>query len=168
MAFDTIANKADGETCPLYDTHNSRCEEQSARMKQAEAEGKDLFDPEVIAQPILFKTDYWYVTQNDFPYWGTKHHFLIISLLPVYDLGDMSPEMWEDLRQIWQRLIDENHIQGGALSFRFGNSSHSGATIKRLHVHLIEPDDGQKVKFSIGGKGRLGVPAGARNTKQKE
>ena len=150
----------------LYDMRNPRCEEQLERMERVNTEGKDIFDPEIIEQPILFETDHWYVTENAFPYWGAEYHFLVISLLPIYTLDEMSPEMWEDLRKIWRKLIKKYKIQGGALGFRFGeDSQRSGSTIKRLHVHLIQPEKGKKTKFTIGGKTCMGVHPGVRNLK---
>jgi hypothetical protein len=70
-----------------------------------EANGKDPLDPEVINQEILFKTDYWYVSKNEFPYEGIDQQFLIASLNPIYSMENMPKEMWIDLRNIWKRLI---------------------------------------------------------------
>ena len=37
------------------------------------------------------------------------------------------------------------------MCFRFGDPSLSGATLKRLHVHLIKPKQESKARFPIGG-----------------
>ena len=45
---------------------------------------------------------------------------------------------------------------GGGFCIRFGDTLHSGATVKHLHAHLIEPDVKNKkyepVSFYIGGQ----------------
>ena len=47
--------------------------------------------------------------------------------------------------------INEYGLDGGALCFRFGNPAKSGASLKRLHAHLIMPKVDTKTKFTIGG-----------------
>lgn len=134
---------------------NARNQEQLDIMMHQEEIGKDPLALEVIDQEILFCTNYWHVSRNRFPYEGVEHQFLITALNPVYRLEDMTQEMWVDLNQIWLRLTVEFNVPGGALCFRFGDPSLSGASLKRLHVHLIGPKEEHKTKFTIGGKKEL-------------
>ena len=67
----------------------------------------------------------------------------------------MPKEMWEELKDIWTRLILEYDIPGGALCYRFGNLVVSGASSKRVHAHLVVPKKDKKVKFTIGGNANL-------------
>lgn len=137
---------------------NARNQEQLDIMLKMEAQDKDSMALENVdqeKQPCLFQTQYWYVSNNRFPYDGAEKHFLIVANLPVYRLEDVSSEMWEDLRRIWMKLISEYALTGGALCFRFGDPAKSGASLTRVHCHIIEPKDGEKVRPSIGGKKEL-------------
>ena len=134
---------------------NARNQEQLDIMMSQEEAGNDPLALEVIDQEILFCTDYWYVSRNRFPYEGVEHQFLITALNPVYRLEDMSQKMWLDLNNIWLKLTIDFNVPGGALCFRFGNPSLSGASLKRLHVHLISPKEENKAHFTIGGKKSL-------------
>ena len=58
--------------------------------------------------------------------------------------------MWLELKSIWLVLTENYNIPGGALCFRFGNQELSGASLKRLHAHLVMPTNG-KIRFPIGG-----------------
>lgn len=134
---------------------NARTQEQLDIMVRMEAEGKDSMAPEYIEQEILFRTKYWHVSKNRFPYDGAEQQFLIVAMQPVYKIEDMSPEMWADLQQIWYRLMEEYNMTGGAFCMRFGDPARSGASLTRLHAHLIMPKKGEKVRPPIGGKREL-------------
>lgn len=134
---------------------NAREQEQLDIMLRMEAEDKDPMAPEYIDQEILFQTDHWHVSKNRFPYEGAELQFLIVAMAPVYHMEDVTPEMWLDLQQIWRKLVDEYHLEGGAFVMRFGNPARSGASLTRVHCHLIMPELGAKVKPSIGGKTEL-------------
>lgn len=134
---------------------NARHQEQLDIMLDLELQDKDPLDPAIIEQEILFMTNYWYVSQNRFPYEGVEAQFLIVARNPVYKKEDLTSEMWVELNNIWHELTRDNNLPGGALCFRFGNPSYSGASLKRLHAHLIIPKKDRKTKFSIGGKSEL-------------
>lgn len=134
---------------------NSRHQEQLDIMLRMEAEDKDPMAPEYIEQTILFMTDYWHVSENRFPYEGAERQFLIVAKGPVYEIEEISPEMWLDLQKIWQKLVKEYDIAGGGICMRFGDPAKSGASLTRLHAHIIMPEDGEKVRFPIGGRAEL-------------
>ncbi|MDD4187365.1 MAG: adenylyltransferase/cytidyltransferase family protein [Bacilli bacterium] len=134
---------------------NVRAQEQLDIMIRQEADGIDPLDPKVLANDILFWTDFWYVTKNKFPIKGAEYQILISAYNPVYKLEDMSLEMWIDLMSVWMKLINDYQIPGGALGFRFGETLYSGASLKRIHAHLIKPMQGEKSKFTIGGNKEL-------------
>lgn len=141
--------------CKYIYPPNAKHQDQLDIMVEMERAGKDPLAIDVIDQEILFHTDYWHVSRNRFPYEGAESHFLIAAMQPVYDIADMTPEMWDDLRKIWLKLRDEYGAVGGAFSFRFGDPSRSGASLTRLHAHVITPAPGEKVRFSISGKTAL-------------
>ena len=111
----------------------------------------DPLDPNVLANEVLFRTKYWNVTKNKFPYEGAELHFLIVAMDPIYNVEDMPKEMMEDIQNVWIKLMTDYDIPGGALCFRFGDCSLSGASLKRLHFHLIKSKENDKSKFTIGG-----------------
>lgn len=133
---------------------NARQQEQLDIMMRMEAEGKDPMAPEYIEQEILFMSEYWHVSKNCFPYEGAEVQYLIVAREPVYSLAEMSAEMWADLREVWNKLA-ENGVDGGALCFRFGDPARSGASLTRLHCHVIMPKEGGKVRPGIGGRKKL-------------
>lgn len=134
---------------------NARKQEQLDIMIKQEMNGIDPLSSDVIDQNILFKTNCWYVSENRFPYEGVEHQFLVVSLNPVYRIEDMNQEMWNELINIWLKLTADFNIPGGALCFRFGNPALSGASLTRLHAHLIVPKENAKTRFSIGGRKTL-------------
>ena len=130
---------------------NTRKQEQLDIMMDNEYSNVDPLDPNILANEVVFTTEWWNVTKNKFPYEGAEYHFLLSSMKPVYSIEEMPQEMWEDLKEIWVKLMVEYNIEGGALNFRFGDCGLSGASLKRLHAHIIKPFEEEKVKFPIGG-----------------
>lgn len=133
------------------DPRNVRYQKQLDIMLDREAKDEDPFDPEIIDQDILFTRNHWYVSQNRFPYDAIEYQILIIAKNPIYKIDEMSKEMWEELKEIMDYLREEFKIPGGALCYRFGDTQYSGASLKRLHAHLIVPKKEMKTKFTIGG-----------------
>lgn len=146
------SNKQDFSEFKYVYLPNARKQEQLDIMVNQEINGIDPLSPDIIDQEILFKTKHWYVSRNRFPYEGVEHQFLVASLEPVYKIEDMGEEMWNELSNIWLKLTKDFNIPGGALCFRFGDPALSGASLTRLHAHLIVPRENSKTKFSIGGR----------------
>ncbi len=133
---------------------NARKQEQLDIMIEKEKNGIDPLDPKYIDQenqPTLFETEYWNVSKNRFPYEGAQEQFLIVARNPIYKIEDLTEEMRLDLFNIWERLKEEYNMDGGAFCFRYGNPAKSGASLKRLHAHLIMPKEDEKVRFPVGG-----------------
>ncbi len=131
---------------------NARDQEQLDLMVSFEDKNQDPIDPSILDQEVLYTGNHWVATVNRFPYENAEQHFMIVAKNPVYKLEDMSEEMQLELYQIWIYLKKTRKIPGGALCFRFGNGLYSGASQTRLHAQLIQPQQGQKVAFKIGGK----------------
>ena len=134
---------------------NVRAQEQLDIMIDNESNNLDPLDKDVLGNEKVFETEYWNVTKNKFTYEGAEEQFLISSMKPVYNLDSLTNEMMDDLLLIWKRLEKEYNVTGGALCIRFGDCSLSGASLKRMHAHLIKPEEDEKVKFNIGGKKQL-------------
>ena len=134
---------------------NAREQEQLDIMISMERAGKDSMDERYIDQEILFKTEYWHVSRNRYPYEGAEQHFLIVSRPEVLDFAAVTPEMWADMQVVINKLRDEYGVTGGAFVMRFGDPALSGASLLRVHAHLIQPREGEKVRPPIGGKKTL-------------
>lgn len=130
---------------------NTRKQEQLDIMMDNEYNNLDPLDPGVLTNEVVFITEWWNVTINKFPYEGAEYHFLLVSRKPIYKIEDMPKEMMDDLQEVWLKLMVDYNIPGGALCFRFGDCSLSGASLKRLHAHIIKPLDEEKTRFPIGG-----------------
>jgi diadenosine tetraphosphate (Ap4A) HIT family hydrolase len=90
---------------------------------------------------ILFKTKYWIVTTNGWPYKATKNHFLMVYRPKhINHIEEMPKAAFEDKLKIIQKLAQDKKIKGGTLMMRFGSSNHTGASVEHLHFHLIEPN----------------------------
>ena len=136
----------------------ARTQEQLDIMMYDEANDIDPLAPDVIdqdKQKILFMGDYWFAAENRFPREGSEKHLLIIAKVPMYSVDDITPEAWMDLQKVWKKLVVEENLEGGGFCLRFGNPAKSGASLKRLHVNVIMPKAGEKVKFPIGGRAEL-------------
>ncbi len=96
--------------------------------------------PKYHPKKILFKTDYWIVTTNAWPYSGTKHHFLLIYKKHITHLKKIPQRATTDMLEITKGLTAQYKIEGGSLLMRFGKSESTGASVEHLHAHLISPD----------------------------
>jgi diadenosine tetraphosphate (Ap4A) HIT family hydrolase len=139
----------------LYYTGNYRSEEQLAQMNELEAAGVCIFCPQHLPdyRPVVHRTDHWTVTTNRFPYRGTRLHYLLLPDEHVEDLVDLSPtaqaDFWVALR--WAR--DNHGLQYYGLASRNGDCAYTGATIRHVHVHLVQGDvdnpEHQRVRVSL-------------------
>ncbi|MCX6712833.1 MAG: hypothetical protein NTY66_01345, partial [Candidatus Vogelbacteria bacterium] len=68
---------------PFCTLAHARGEHQRKNMKQALKDGVCLFCPEHLAKyhtsPVERKGKFWTITKNDYPYAGTKIHYLFIA-----------------------------------------------------------------------------------------
>lgn len=138
----------------LVDIENARSEEQKMIMRKIIKNQEDPFDLQNISKyhkkKIFSYWNYWFVTENQWPYEGSAKSFLIISY-QYYDSPSQMPcEAFEELIEVVNFLIRKFKIKGGALAMRFGDTSFSGASVKRIHFHLIQPQRGKVVFFHIG------------------
>ncbi|MCM1052543.1 MAG: adenylyltransferase/cytidyltransferase family protein [Ruminococcus sp.] len=134
---------------------NARHQEQLDIMMDLEGKNEDPLDQAFINQEIIINSEYWYVTRNKFPYEGAEQHFLIVAQKPVLSIDDMPKEMWADFMVIFNELKESYGMSGGGICMRFGDCALSGASLKRIHAHVIMPRDEEKVRFPVGGHKEL-------------
>ena len=105
--------------------------------------------------PIEREGTWWSITRNDYPYEGTRVHYLAIAHEHLTHISELTPEAFAELGTLMQELAREHDVDGGALFMRFGNVMKTGATIAHLHVHLIvgaseHSQNPEKLKVTLG------------------
>jgi len=99
--------------------------------------------------PILKDGNYWILTESMYPYEGAKYHLLIIHKKHIESFGEISQEAWEEIRYLTESFLREKNIPGGTLIMRFGDTTHTGATVSHLHAQLVSPDGKNKDRKPI-------------------
>ena len=125
------------------------------KLKKIIEAGEDPFDPENLhkyhGKPIIKMYRNWYLTESEHPYPGSKHHFLIISNTYIESSLELSIEARNEIFSIIDDIVKGNKITGYGFYMRNGNSDETGATVKRLHAHLIVPkSNGPGIKIPLG------------------
>lgn len=88
-------------------------------------------------RPLIYKSKHWLVTENAWPYKGSRFHFLFITRSHVEATEDMPTAAWTDLQKLYKKLVRENDIKGATLMIRSGDTRFTGASVNHLHAHLI-------------------------------
>jgi len=92
-------------------------------------------------KPILFKTKYWIVTTNAWPYDFTKNHFLLVYRPEhVIDSLELPARAYANISKIIKRLKKEHNLGPSTLLMRSGDMSKTGASVKHIHAQIIEGD----------------------------
>ena len=88
-------------------------------------------------KPTLFKTKHWLVTENAWPYAGSRHHFLLITKKHVERAEDARGAVLADLHVVYERLVRDYGLKGATLVMRSGDSAYTGATVQHLHAQIL-------------------------------
>ncbi|HEY8304692.1 MAG TPA: HIT domain-containing protein [Solirubrobacteraceae bacterium] len=139
----------------LYHFPAARGEEQLRHMERLEHDGVCVFCPEYFAafhrEPVEIAGKHWYVTKNDYPYAGTRAHYLIVSNRHVCSFEDLpdeaGSELWALKRQLEQRLSP----RAVATVERSGDMRYNGGSVAHLHVHFVALGDTPEstVRFKV-------------------
>ncbi|GAA3774588.1 HIT family protein [Streptomyces phyllanthi] len=125
----------------LYYFGNARTAEQAAEMRRLDGLGICLFCPDVIRrhekQKILWETEEWIVTPNEFPYAGARLHLLLIPKRHVTDFVDLCAEARDDFWEVLASVKREYALDHYGLGVRNGDCRYTGGTIRHLHVHVL-------------------------------
>lgn len=107
-------------------------------------------------KPVLYKSKYWLVTENSWPYKGSKFHFLFIARPHIEKMEDVPLSMWDDLQKQYRKLVKEKRIEGATLIIRSGDTKITGASVKHLHAHLVvgspRTENAKPIKALVGFK----------------
>ena len=88
-------------------------------------------------KPILFRSRYWLVTENSWPYKGSRFHFLFIARTHIEATENLTTAAWIDLYHLYQKVAHESCLLGGTLFIRSGDTNITGASVNHLHAHLV-------------------------------
>jgi ATP adenylyltransferase len=109
-------------------------------------------------KPILFQSRHWIVTENAWPYDGTRHQFLLIHRDHIESAEELPSGAWESLGSAYRRLVNEYLIEGAALLLRTGKTDFTGASVAHLHAQLISGGrreaDSELIRALVGFKAR--------------
>ena len=88
-------------------------------------------------RPLIYKSEHWLVTENSWPYKGSRFHILFIARKHIETTEDMSSAMWTDLQRQYRKLVKEKNMKGATLVIRSGDTKITGASVNHLHAHLV-------------------------------
>ena len=88
-------------------------------------------------KPVLFRNAHWLVTENAWPYEGTRHQFLLIALEHLERAEDLPAAAWDSLGDAYRRLVREYRLDGAAFLLRTGMTEFTGASVAHLHAQVI-------------------------------
>lgn len=160
-AFDydfRIYDRIDQST-KVVDPHYAKSDEYRGVLEEIQSGKQCPFCPGQLhwhKEPILKEVSDWLITKNSWPYKDTTHHLLLIGRAHHERFEELTPADWESIRQLIAWAVVEFKIPGGGFAMRFGETTHTGATVVHLHVHLIVPETdpntgrAKPVNFPIG------------------
>jgi len=93
--------------------------------------------PKHHGKPILFRNAHWIVTENAWPYEGTRHQFVLIAREHIESAEVLPSEAWEALGSAYRRLVSDYQLEGATLLLRTGMTEYTGASVAHLHAQLI-------------------------------
>jgi ATP adenylyltransferase len=88
-------------------------------------------------KPILFRNAHWIVTENAWPYDGTRHQFLIINRDHIESAEALPAGAWGALGSAYRQLVKDYRLDGATLLLRSGRTDFTGASVAHLHAQLI-------------------------------
>lgn len=136
----------------ILNLHHARRDDQRRKMEELLARGLCPFCPKHLEEyhdnPIEVWGKYWVITKNDYPYAGTKLHYLLIFRKHITRPEEISVVAMKEMLVMLRDFSREHEVPGGAILMRFGETDYTGATVDHLHLHII-----------VGGKRRSNATA---------
>jgi len=122
-------------------------------ISQVQKDGVCPFCPESLAKyhknPILKEGKFWLLTDNLYPYEGSKYHELLIHKAHITTFAEISKEAWDELNEFINYFTGEHAIPGGTFIMRFGDTRYTGASVAHLHANFVSPDGENKDRKPI-------------------
>ena len=134
----------------LYHLEAARSEEQRDYMARLEEDGVCVLCEGKGAE---LRGEHWYVKRNDFPYEGTKEHWLIVPHAHVRSFDELpdaaGAELWAIKRQL------KGDAEATATVERSGDMRYNGGSVAHLHIHFVtlDPTPAKTVRFRVSAWG---------------
>ncbi len=131
---------------PFINLSATRRDDQREVMMKIDKTSDCPFCPENLTKyhklPIIKEGEFWWLTDNQWPYEKVKHQLLAISKRHIEHISEVEPAAGAELFALFATEAKRRNIPGGGLAMRFGSSAHGnyGSSVLHLHAHLIEPD----------------------------
>lgn len=124
------------------DPRNAGTAKYAEVLRQINKEGRCPFCPGELAKthdnPVIFTTEHWLITTNQFSYPKAEFRFLIILRhRHVENFVDLTDEEMGDVLTAYKWLLQDKKLSGSTLLLRQGETSRTGATVKHLHAQVI-------------------------------
>jgi diadenosine tetraphosphate (Ap4A) HIT family hydrolase len=108
-------------------------------------------------KPILYDNGRWLLTENQWPYSGTRHHLLLILKRHIQHANDLTPEEQVALFDAVGWANRHFGIEAAGLVMRYGDTARVGSSVTHLHAHIVEsysPDEPEfeDVRVWLSGK----------------
>jgi ATP adenylyltransferase len=145
-------------TDALYDLSAARSEDQRRYMDELEASGVCIFCSEEHRAPVELSGSHWYVVKNDYPYEGTRAHYLIVPFAHVASFDELPDEAGADLWRLKRALKERLSPVAVATVERSGDMRYNGGSVAHLHVHFValETAPSRTVKFRVSARAEEG------------
>lgn len=133
----------------FVNTKNARAGEYKKVIEQIATTGKCPFCKENFKyhkKPIYARKNSWFLTNNSWPYKGTKHHLVILGDKHKEEFSELTAKDFTAIVYLINWAVKKWKIKGGALAMRFGNTDYTGASVSHLHFHIISPQINKKTK----------------------
>ncbi len=88
-------------------------------------------------KPLIRKGRHWLVTDNAWPYAGTRAHVLFITRKHIEAAEQLSPAAWTELLELYRELVTARKLRGATLMVRSGDTAYTGASVNHLHAHVV-------------------------------
>lgn len=120
---------------------NTRVKAQHNKMQEATRLGICPFCWENLGQwhdaPVLKTGEFWAITANDYPYAGSKYHYLAIYRDHISSIAEMAPGAGDELMKLFAEFCKVKKISGATIVMRFGDMRYTGATVFHLHAQIM-------------------------------
>lgn len=120
---------------------NARTPEQLEKMKKLLEKGVCVFCKEYLEEyhdnRIEEYGKHWIITKNDYPYTGTKVHYLLIHRDHITNMDELTDEAKIEYFNFTEKITKLHNSPGASMTMRFGDDKFTGATIAHLHAHVI-------------------------------
>jgi dihydrofolate reductase/diadenosine tetraphosphate (Ap4A) HIT family hydrolase len=143
----------------LYHLPAARTEQQRDYMRQLEASRTCIFCPAHVAthhrEPIEIEGEHWYVTKNDYPYAGTRAHYLIVPRRHVTSFHELPDDAGRELWAMKRALKELLAPLAVATIERSGDMRFNGGSVAHLHTHFValDAEPQSTVRFRVSAPG---------------